>query len=164
MAWYGPMRRGTRAALAVGVLALLLAVMVLAWRGFGGVPEEDTNAAPTSDAAEARRVYADIPKIDVHVHVPPTLARSAMRIFREHGVQVALNASGAEPGERLALVVAAGRGAGGLLSYCHVDWREFESPDFATYAEETLTACKEQGAIGLKIFKGPRPRIRRRRR
>ncbi len=98
--------------------------------------------------------FADIPKIDVHVHVPPGMASSTARLFADHGVVMALNASGGHPGERLAAAVAASeRAAGRLPPYCHLDWRRVSSPQWRPYARAALAACKEQGAIGLKIFK-----------
>ena len=98
--------------------------------------------------------FAGIPKIDVHVHVPPSLVPSVARLFARHGVVMALNASGGHPGERLAAAAAASEEAGGRLPpYCHLDWRRVSSPQWRSYARATLAACKEQGAVGLKVFK-----------
>ncbi len=153
-----------RRPLFVGGLLLLGAMLGLAWwaSSHGHVPEgadspteEPDSSEPTLDEEEPRqpRRFAAIPKIDVHVHVPRSLTGSAMRIFRGQGVAVALNASGSEPGERLQMLVETGREVG-LHPYCHLDWRAAADDDFAEYAEETLRRCREQGAVGLKIFKG----------
>ena len=55
------------------------------------------------------------------------------------------------PSRGLSQSVEAGRAAGGMYSYCFVDWENAGEPDWNPRA--TLDACKEQGAIGLKIFK-----------
>ena len=84
--------------------------------------------------------YADIPKIDVHVHVPESRVGEAISVFARHGVRLALNANGGERHE-------------GLLPYCHVSWSRVEEPGFAEQASAGLRACAQRGAIGLKIFK-----------
>lgn len=99
--------------------------------------------------------FADIPKIDVHVHVSPSLMPSVSRLLARHGIRIALNASGGHPGDELAASVRAGqRLDGAVRSYCNIGWRYFQEPDFADYSRQVLDACKAQGAIGLKIFKG----------
>lgn len=107
-----------------------------------------------SRTAPARR-YADIPRIDVHVHVPPALAEYAVRIFRQYGVRIALNASGGHPhGGGLEQSAAAARRTGGaLLPYCYLDYSRVEEPDFAEYVRRSLDECRAQGAIGLKVYK-----------
>ena len=146
-----------RWALLGGGAALFVAALGLGWwasRDPGPAePGAAVEPARAEDEPEPPRTYADIPKIDVHVHVPRTLGPSAMRIFGAHGVRVALNASGAEPGERLDTLVQSGRPIR-LLPYCHVDWRRSADEDFAAYAEDTLARCAAAGAVGLKIFKG----------
>ena len=108
-----------------------------------------------SPGEPTRPSFADIPKIDVHVHVSPSLMPSVSRLLARHGIRIALNASGGHPGDELAATVRAGQRLNGAVrSYCNIGWRWFEEPDFADYGREVLDACKEQGAIGLKIFKG----------
>ena len=150
----------------LGGLLLLMVALGLAWwaSSQGHVPgasegADSTEGAPAEEApddaepTEAPSRYAPIPKIDVHVHVPRSLAASAMRIFRRNGVALALNASGSEPGARLETLAQTGRELG-LHPYCHLDWRAAAAGDFASYADDTLRRCREQGAVGLKIFKG----------
>jgi len=84
--------------------------------------------------------YADIPKIDVHVHVPESRAEEAVAVFGRHGVRLALNANG-------------GGVHPGLLPYCHVSFDRVEEPGFAEYVATTLTRCDANGGVGLKIFK-----------
>lgn len=84
--------------------------------------------------------YADIAKIDVHVHVPMSRAAEARRVFARHGVRLALNANGGEV-------------ADGLRPYCHVSFGRVEEPGFADYARQTLRSCRDRGGVGLKIFK-----------
>jgi predicted TIM-barrel fold metal-dependent hydrolase len=98
--------------------------------------------------------FADIPKIDVHVHVPNERAASAVSLFDRQGVVIALNASGGSPGERLAdSAAAAQRTSGRLLPYCNIDLSRVEAAGFAEYARGAIDQCREQGAVGLKIFK-----------
>jgi len=125
--------------LAVAATAALGAVALWPRTGPGAAP-----AAPTTP----------IPKIDVHVHVAPSLASQAAEIFRENGIVIALNASGGVPGSGLELSVRAmGETSGALVPYCNFAFGRVEDPDFASYVEETLTTCKREGAVGLKVFK-----------
>jgi predicted TIM-barrel fold metal-dependent hydrolase len=109
---------------------------------------EDPPEAPAQPEAPS---FADIDKVDVHVHIPPSMMRSAMQLLGQHGTRLAINASGGSPSRGLARSVEAGRAAGGMYSYCFVDWENAGEPDWNP--RETLDACKAQGAIGLKIFK-----------
>lgn len=98
--------------------------------------------------------YADIPKIDVHVHVPPSRAEEAARVFAAHGVRVALNASGGHPGESLDASLEASRAVDRrILPYCSIDFGGVEDPGWAAYARGALERCAADGAIGLKIYK-----------
>lgn len=131
----------------VAVIALGLAI---AWRVWPSGDSMDDVPAP-----RARR-YADIPRIDVHVHVPPTRAEAAMRTFREHGgVVIALNASGGHPngGGLEASADAMRRTEGALRPYCYLDLARVEREDFEAYVARSLLACRERGAVGLKVFK-----------
>lgn len=126
---------------ALALLGPAILIFVLVFR-------EDTQVAESES-------FADIPKIDVHVHVSPTLMPSVSRLLARHGIRIALNASGGHPGDELTASVRAGRRLDGAVrSYCNIGWRYFEDPDFADYSREVLDACKADGAIGLKIFKG----------
>lgn len=129
------------AAGAIGLVAL-----AATWGGGDGEPRSDGRSG-------ARSRFADIPKIDVHVHVSTERAREAIALLRRHGVRIALNASGGSPGMGLEASADAARATGGALRpYCNVGFRDVEG-DFAGYVERTLTACKEMGAVGVKIFK-----------
>ncbi|MCA9604427.1 MAG: amidohydrolase family protein [Myxococcales bacterium] len=96
--------------------------------------------APIPRPSRPRSAYADIDRIDVHVHVPASRAAEARQVFARNGVTLALNANGGEVSE-------------GLLPYCHVAWDRVEQPGFAEQAIEGLRACRARGGIGLKIFK-----------
>ncbi len=129
-------------ALAV-VLVVAVTAVILFWPSKGATPPGDPPA----------QSFSDIPKVDVHVHVPPTMARGAMRIFRRHDVVMALNASGGSPGEALESTVTAGREAGGMYSYCFLDWQHAHREGWTEHARALLDECVAQGAVGLKIFK-----------
>lgn len=141
--------------------AAIVAGGVLSWWALGaGAPGGGGAATPGDDAAEpetAPHVYADIPRIDVHVHVPPSRVDEALAIFREHGVYLALNASGGHPGGgglETSREIAE-RTEGALRPYCNLDFRAVEgrAEPFDEYARRSLDACRAQGAVGLKIFK-----------
>jgi hypothetical protein len=141
--------RGGRLAIAVGALALALALAALVvW------PRAWFDRAARQSASRLRR-YADIPRIDVHVHVPPALAEYAVQIFAQYGVRIALNASGGHPhgGGLERSAAAAERTHGALRPYCYLDYARVEEPDFADYARRSLDACRALGAVGLKVYK-----------
>jgi len=100
-------------------------------------------------------VRADLPRIDVHVHVPPSRTADAVRIFAEQGVSLAINASGGEPdGGGLEEQIAASNAVGHrMLDYCNIDWSQVEDEGFVAYATHALDRCREEGAVGLKIYK-----------
>lgn len=122
-------RRARPLVVAAAVLAALGALAYAWW------PE-----APVPAPSRPASAYAAIDKIDVHVHVPMERAAEARRVFARHGVRLALNANGGDT-------------APGLLPYCHVDFARTEAPDFASYARDALTRCRERGGVGLKIGK-----------
>ena len=136
--------RDRRPLLALGALALLGLIGWALWPGGSGEP----------GAARARR-YADIPRIDVHVHVPPEQAERAVRMFRRHGVRISLNASGGHPGggglEESAEV--ARRTEGALRPYCNLDFARVLDEGWEAYVARTLEGCVALGAVGLKIYK-----------
>jgi hypothetical protein len=130
------------------LVAFLAIAAALLWpRPHAGAPE----SAPVPG-----HVYADLPRIDVHVHVPPEQAERAVRLFREHGgVRIALNASGGHPdGGGLEENVEVTRRTGGALRpYCSIDFRNVEEAGWPEYVDRTLRSCAAQGAVGLKISK-----------
>lgn len=131
---------------AVGMGALAAALGLLAWVALRPDPVPAPSRSPEA--------YADIDKIDVHVHVPPSRVGEAVRVFAEHGVRLALNASGGHPGERLDASLAASRAAGSrILPYCNLDWSQVERDGWAGYARRTLARCASDGAVGLKVYK-----------
>jgi hypothetical protein len=128
----------------LGAAAAVLVALALAWPRAAPAPLGETEYHP-----------ADLPRIDVHVHVPPERYGWAAEVFARYGVRVALNASGGHPdGGGLEETVAAGRTVNGaILSYCSLDFRYVEAPDFSAYATSTLDRCRALGAVGLKISK-----------
>ena len=132
------------------MLLAAVAAAFFAWRA----PPSGPRPSPRAKGPDAPRVGADIPKIDVHVHVAPRLADRAARLFGEQGIEVALNASGGAPGQGLELSEeVAGQTGGRLLYYCNLSFAGVETPEWPTYVAETLEACKQHGARGLKISK-----------
>lgn len=99
-------------------------------------------------------VARPIPRIDVHVHVAPALAEEAVALFHENGIELALNASGGAPGQGLEYSKElAGTTHGHLQYWCNIGLARIDAPDFAEYARQTLETCKQEGAVGLKLYK-----------
>ncbi|MCS6856442.1 MAG: amidohydrolase family protein [Sandaracinaceae bacterium] len=132
----------------VGVGILLLVGLVMLLRLEGPIdPSEPPHLGR----------FAEIPRIDVHVHVAFEQAERAVRLFRKYGgVRIALNASGGHPhgGGLEESAEIAKRTKGALLPYCLLDFSAVEDPDWLEYVDRTLKACVELGAVGLKIHKG----------
>lgn len=125
----------------LGIVGGLIALLHFS----GDDPDESIETPPQG--------FVDIPKVDVHVHVPATMIQGAMRIFGRHGVVMAFNASGGPPGERLRASVEAGRHAGGMYSYCFLDWQNAWREGWTEHARLVLDQCVADGGVGLKIFK-----------
>lgn len=137
--------------LGLGIAAALALVAGAITLG-GGAPEARPIPGPDPDAPWH---FADIPRIDVHTHIPPNQYRWAAATFARFGVRIALNASGGHPagGGLEETIAASDTVRGAIRSYCSLDFSDVESPDFAAYAVRTLDDCRAQGAVGLKISK-----------
>jgi hypothetical protein len=139
----------TRTALLGAIVSAIAIAVAVAWRLPSSTPD---HATPTA----ARFRDSGIPRVDVHVHVPPSQVERALRLFREHGgVYLALNASGGHPngGGLEESAEIARRTGGALRPYCHLDFSRVERADWPDYVARSLETCREEGAVGLKIFK-----------
>lgn len=117
-------------------------------------PKHGTAPSARASGPDAPRVGTDIPKIDIHVHIAPRLAARAVSLFRENGIEVAVNASGGAPSQGLELSQeVAGQTGGRLLFWCNLSFARVEDPEWPAYVAETLETCKRSGARGLKISK-----------
>lgn len=131
-------------------LGALVTIAALAFAVWWRLPDATTEPAPR------RWRDSDIPRIDVHVHVPPSQATRALRLFREHGdVYLALNASGGHPhgGGLEESAELAERTHGALRPWCNLDFSRALRDGWPDYVARTLEACDAQHAVGLKIFK-----------
>ncbi len=137
---------------AVIVLGLAALAFLLVLRCDAPRPRDRVDVDVSRDGTR----YPEIPRIDVHVHVAPEMAGAAVRLLARGHVALALNASGGVPGESLAASASARRATGGrLVPYCNfVEFRRATSPAFPRYARAYLEACRDGGAVGLKIAKG----------
>jgi predicted TIM-barrel fold metal-dependent hydrolase len=141
----GGKRRWVWAALGVAAVGAVLAIAY--WPPPG--PTGPTPEPPT----EAER-FLDVPRIDVHTHIGLEQADQALAIMDAEGIAIALNASGGAPGSGLERSIEiAERTHGRLRPYCNIGLRGVEEPDFAESVVAHLEACKEAGAVGLKLFK-----------
>ena len=133
-------------------------MLVAAGALIGGCHQDKTSqsqgVATQNSGAKQTQSGAPIFKIDVHTHVHPDAVGTALAIFAENGIAVALNASGGEPGRGLELSMDLARKSGGrLLPFCNLSFGRVNVPGWPEYARATLERCKALGARGLKIFK-----------
>jgi predicted TIM-barrel fold metal-dependent hydrolase len=115
----------------------------------------DPSPAPAPDKAAPTLGYdPEIIKVDVHMHVAPEAAETALAVMYEAHIAVGLNASGGTPEQGLAESVAIARRSGGrLLPLCNIDLSRVVTPEFSGYVERTLNTCKSVGGLGVKIPK-----------
>jgi predicted TIM-barrel fold metal-dependent hydrolase len=93
-------------------------------------------------------------KVDVHMHIALEAASSALQLMRDANIVVGLNASGGTPSHGLPESRELARSSHGRLRpLCNIELARAALPDFASYAQQTLKACKSLGALGLKIPK-----------
>lgn len=139
--------------LALGAAAALGLVLAPTEEGPGESGSEASGDDATSADAPAT-LYPDIPRIDVHVHVAPTLATQAVEMLRQNEVEVALNASGGVPGMGLELSLRLAEETGGRIRpYCNMPFRGIGRPTWGEEIRQMLRICKDAGAVGLKIAK-----------
>lgn len=127
------------------VILFASGIAVLWW--YAGTSSSPVASTPTHTPLQ------NLPKIDVHVHVHPSLAKLAVEILQSQGIVIAINASGGTPGGSLEKSIeAAGPTHGRLLSYCtpHID---VENPSWPVEVVHAVERCKKLGAVGLKFFK-----------
>lgn len=131
----------------------VLGASLLLLAGLGGAAwlwiRHGQGPAPGPASADGR----PIPKIDVHVHIAPSVFDEAVAALGESGVELALNASGGEPGRGLERSRAAVETTHGhLRPYCNVDLVRAVD-EGAAYVVPMLERCKRDGGVGLKIPK-----------
>ncbi len=115
-------------------------------------PPAPTGPPPTPEAPEEH--FADLPKIDVHTHLGLEQVPEALSIMDENGIDIALNASGGSPQQELVAWNQVAEQTGGRIRpYCNFAFSAVEDADFQEFAVRWLRACRERGAVGLKIFK-----------
>lgn len=144
------MPAGTRRRALIGAV---VAAAGAALAALGLWPDDPSRSAPPPSPPPAAG-WADIPKIDVHVHFGLEASEQVLRIMDAHGIRIALNASGGTPGgglERSAEI--AERTGGRLRPYCNLSFAGAGGPQWEAYARDTLNECARLGAVGLKIFK-----------
>lgn len=107
-----------------------------------------------SSSSERPREPIHYARIDVHTHISEGVAAQAVNLFRENGIEVAVNASGGMVGAGLESSRALATATNGrLLYYCNVDFQGVDEPDWHTRALQMVNDCKRLGARGVKIFK-----------
>jgi predicted TIM-barrel fold metal-dependent hydrolase len=131
----------------VGLLVVGAAAAVVLW------PDPPPSGPqPPPQAPEER--FADLPKIDVHTHLGIEQVEQALSIMDENGIEIALNASGGSPQRELPTWNQIAQSTGGRIRpYCNFAFSAVEDADFQEFAVAWLEACRQRGAIGLKIFK-----------
>jgi predicted TIM-barrel fold metal-dependent hydrolase len=86
--------------------------------------------------------------------VAPEVARAALEILLDNGIEVGLNASGGEPGQGLEESAQIAEASGGrLLPLCNLSLTRVLEPGFDAYVRESLERCRALGGKGLKLSK-----------
>src|SRR5262249_29351104 len=123
-------------------------------------PAPTARAGPAPPPApEPARIWngpgADIPKIDVHMHLGPEGVTHALALMDSWGIDHGINLSGGSPGRGLEVQLrAASRAHGRLSVFCNLDWRQAAARGYGERMAELLDISRKEGAIGLKIPKG----------
>jgi hypothetical protein len=118
-----------------------------------GWPTTPPSGAPPPAPSPAE-TFADLPKIDVHTHLGPDQVQEALAIMDENGIGLSLNASGGAPNGELPRWQRIAQMTGGRIRpYCNFPFSAVEDADFAELAVGWLGACRDMGAVGLKVFK-----------
>lgn len=165
-------RARTRAGLAVAALATAVFATALvapplaaqARRNEQPRPESMTldKYAPKSMLVvpETRVLTAKFPFIDVHGHQDLAMSddrlATLVKVMDNINLRTMVNLSGGS-GARLAAQVrnAKAKYPGRFVVFANVDWNRLNEPDFAEHAAAQLEQdVKENGAVGLKLFKG----------
>jgi len=117
-----------------------------------GAQEED------DDAWKARRVCAEadgIPIFDSHINMSPEAVGKTLALNKKWRVEASINVMGGYPGYGLEDDAAILLETNGRIQYmCNIDWAIFGEDYFVDKVLKDFEKCKEQGAVGIKIFKG----------
>jgi predicted TIM-barrel fold metal-dependent hydrolase len=110
---------------------------------------------PTEAAGTAKLGYDPaLPKIDVHMHIDPAAAHTALAVMHDANIVIGLNASGGTPEHGLPESVEIARQSGGRLRpYCNLELSRVRRSGFGEYVQRTLETCKSMGGLGVKIPK-----------
>lgn len=110
------------------------------------------------DAWKARRVCAsaeDIPIFDSHINMSPEAVARTMALNEKWRVEASINVMGGYPGNGLEDDAAILLETKGRIQFmCNIDWTIFGEDYFVEKVLKDFEKCKEQGAVGIKIFKG----------
>jgi Amidohydrolase len=113
-----------------------------------------TPSEPSTPGLQSLGYNPELIKIDVHMHIAPEAADSALAVMHEANIVIGLNASGGTPEQGLPESAEIARASGGrLLPYCNLELSRAVRPQFADYVERTLKTCKAMGGLGVKIPK-----------
>jgi predicted TIM-barrel fold metal-dependent hydrolase len=117
----------------------------------GSVQEEDETAW------KARRVCAEadrIPIFDSHINMSPEAVEKTLALNKKWRVEASINVMGGYPGDGLEDDAAILLETEGRIQFmCNIDWSVFGEDYFIDKVLKDFEKCKEQGAVGIKIFK-----------
>jgi len=118
-------------------------------------PEARHGAADAGTRTHVPTPGADIPKVDIHMHIDPAGMAHAIALMNAWGIAHGVNLSGGSPGRGLEVQLAVARQTGGRMSvFCNLDWRLARAPGYGARMAAQLDIAKRLGAIGLKVPKG----------
>jgi len=102
------------------------------------------------DCPNAPSIY----RYDAHINMAFESVTKTLMLNERWNVRGSINVMGGFPGYGLEESAAILKGTGGRIRFmCNVDWSVFGKDYFVKKVTADLQACKEKGAVGLKIFK-----------
>ena len=112
---------------------------------------------PARSAESWKHLQHDIPIIDSHVHIVPTMtaAAQALEVMEGAGISRFVAKSGGHFGEmRFIHTIAMKRVLGNRFEwFCNIDWDGIDHPQFGQITADRLERAARLGAKGVKIFK-----------
>ncbi|MCL2823928.1 MAG: amidohydrolase family protein [Polyangiaceae bacterium] len=116
------------------------------------------NGKPTAQSSATWRTWnPDEPIIDSHVHILPTMdtLERTVSVFDNAGIgPFVVKSAGTVGSTKYKASLAMSRFLKGRMrSFANLDWRSVNSPNFVSEQSVLLEQAKQDGIVGIKIFK-----------
>jgi predicted TIM-barrel fold metal-dependent hydrolase len=136
--------------------ALALVLLAVAACKSPAPAESAPSASAPSPPAPTTTAFAPgrIPKVDIHAHIDPDVARPARALMQAHGIGRVVNVSGGWVGEGLQESMAAATEPSGFyVVFANIDWTGVGEPGWAAREIKRMERAKAMGVRGMKIAK-----------